>query len=227
MSNDSRPAIDPPSTAPASVRTDKRPHLLRRLYDWTLHWAHTPYAMAALILVAFAESSFFLVPPDVLLIAMVLGHRQKAFRYATVCTVASVLGALAGLAIGYYLIEPLGRPIIDFYHLDEEFHWVTQTLGANMNLYIFIAAFTPIPYKVFTIAAGVVAADQQVDLVPFIASFTITSAIGRGARFFLVTALLYFFGERIRRFIDRYFEWCALALGVLVILFFVLLKYLF
>ena len=211
--------------APPPASPGKRPHLFRRFYYWVLHWAYTPYAVPALVLLAFAESSFFPVPPDVLLIAMVLGNRLRGFRYAAICTVSSVAGGLAGAAIGYYVWEFVGAPIIHFYHYEEQFKWVTETLGANMNLYIFIAAFTPIPYKVFTIAAGVVAYNEQVQMLPFVAGFLVASAVGRGGRFFLVTALLYWFGERIRWFIDKYFEWCLLAFGIVLVGAFFVIKY--
>ncbi len=204
----------------------KRPHMLRRLYNWVLHWAYTPHALVALFLLSFAESSFFPIPPDVLLIAMVLGHRRKAFSYATVCSVASVLGGIAGFAIGYFLKVAVADPVIGFYGYEQQFNDMVSKLSADMNFYVFIAAFSPIPYKVFTIAAGVVAQGPTVNLWAFFAMFVLASTVGRSLRFFIEATLLYIYGDRIRLFIDRYFEWVALAAGVAGILGFVVIKYL-
>ena len=203
----------------------KRPHIFRRLYYWVLHWAYTPYAVPALISLAFAESSFFPVPPDVLLMAMAMGNRRKAFRYAAICTVSSVIGGLAGVGIGYFFWEFVGAKIIAFYHYEEQFGWVTKTLGANMNLYVFVAAFTPIPYKVFTIGAGVVAFSEKAEMLPFLLGFVVASTVGRGGRFFLVSTLLYFLGDWAKRFIDKYFEWLALAFGLLAVAGVLAIKY--
>ncbi len=215
----------PPETA-GRDRPEKRPHLFKRLYYWVLHWAHTPYAGLALFLLAFTESSFFPLPPDPLLVAMALGNRKKAFRYAAVCSIASVLGGLFGFVIGYYLWQVIGEGIVDFYGVQEEFSRVFALLKEGINVYVLVAAFTPIPYKVFTIAAGLVAREQQVSLLPFLLGFVLASSVGRAGRFFLVATLLHFFGEPMRRFIDRYFNWCALAFGLLLIGAFVLVKYL-
>jgi membrane protein YqaA with SNARE-associated domain len=189
----------------------------RRLYDWVLHWAHTPHGAVALFLLAFAESSFFPVPPDVLLIALTLGSRVKAFRFAVLCTIGSVLGGVAGYAIGWGLMDTVGTRILAFYHAEKHFEDV-QRLYAQYDYWIvFIAAFTPIPYKVFTIASGVFGMNML--------GFCLVSFVGRGARFFLVAGLLYAFGPPVQRFIDRYFEWLCLLFAVLLVGGFLVIKY--
>jgi len=217
---------EPPPETNDRNRPLKRPHIFKRFYYWVLHWAHTPYAGIALFVMAFTESSFFPIPPDPLLVAMALGNRKNAFRYATICSVASVLGGVFGFVIGYYLWQAVGERIVVFYGVQEQFNRVFGELKEGINIYVFVAAFTPIPYKVFTIAAGLVAKEQQVSLFPFLCGFIIASSIGRAGRFFLVATLLHFFGERVHRFIDKYFDWCALAFGVLLVGTFVLIKYL-
>lgn len=181
----------------------------RRLYDWVLGWADTPHGQAALFLLAFAESSFFPIPPDVLLIALTLGARQRWMRFALICTVGSVLGGVAGYAIGAGLMEAVGRPIIRFYHAEETFVRV-QGLYARYDYWVVLtAAFTPIPYKVFTIASGAL----DMDLL----GFTCVSIAGRGARFFIVAAALRLFGRPIRTFIERYFNLLTLLFVVLLV----------
>lgn len=193
---------------------------LRRLYDWVLGWAHHPGGTWALFIVAFAESSFFPIPPDVLQIALGLEKPKRSFWYALVSSAGSVLGGIAGYFIGYFLYESVGKNIIDFYHLQQTFEKVGSYYQAQAFLYIFIAAFTPIPYKVFTIAGGV-----YHNFVP-LPVLVLASAIGRPARFFLVGTLIYFFGPKIKIFIDKYFNWLTMLFGLLVILGFVAAKYL-
>ena len=129
--------------------------MLRRLYDWVLHWAETPYGVPVLFLLAFAESSFFPVPPDILLIALSLSINRKAFYYALICTVGSVLGGIVGYYIGMYCYETIGNPIVDFYHGQDIMNSIKLKYDQYGFLGILIAAITPIPYKVFTIASGV------------------------------------------------------------------------
>jgi len=128
--------------------------MLRRLYDWVLHWAETPYGSWALFLLAFAESSFFPVPPDVLLIALAISIPAKAFRYALICSIGSILGGTAGYVIGYQFMDLVGFRIVDFYGFTDQY----LSMGELYNRYnawaVGIAGFTPIPYKVFTISAG-------------------------------------------------------------------------
>lgn len=200
-------AVDAPEDAPVP-----RPGPVRRLYDWTIHWAATPQAVWALFLLALAEASFFPVPPDVLLMAMALGTPRKSLRYAGICTVGSVLGGVLGYAIGMFFFEAVGEPILEFYHYTEQFHQLSAGFGEHGFLFIFVAALTPIPFKVFTIAAGVCHAD-----VP-LAVLLAASVVGRGLRFFTVGALFRLFGPPIQRFIDRYFNLLTILFVVLLVL---------
>jgi len=208
------PSTDAAATRPITARL----RLLRRLYDWVLHWAETPYGAAALFVLAFAESSFFPIPPDPLLIALVLGLRRRWWWFGLLCTVGSAAGGLFGYAIGVWLMDALGWRIIRFYHAEEYFAQVRELYSRYDWWIVFTAAFTPIPYKVFTIASGAFG----INLVPF----CLASLVGRGARFFLVAGLLYLFGPPLRRFIDRYFDWLCIAFVVLLIGGFVVVKYL-
>lgn len=192
---------------------------LRKLYDWVLNWANQPGGTWALFGIAVAESSFFPIPPDVLQIALGLSKPKRSFWYATVSSIGSVLGGILGYAIGYFLYESVGKGIIDFYHLQATFEKVGQYYQAQAFIWIFIAAFTPIPYKVFTIAAGVYHAFVPLSIL------VLASAVGRPARFFLVASLIYLFGPKIKAFIDRYFNLLTLAFGLLVVLGFLVLKY--
>ena len=199
------------ATGTSDAAPDRRPkwHLHRRLYDWVLHWADTPYGAPALFLLSFAESSFFPIPPDVLLIALVLGARKRWFKLAAICTAGSVVGGVAGYYIGLALMDTVGNRIITFYHAEQ--HWETVSeLYLRYDFWIvFIAAFTPIPFKVFTIASGAFGMNLP--------GFCLVSAVGRGTRFFIVATLLYLVGPPMKRFIDRYFDWLALAFVVLLV----------
>ncbi|RJP59156.1 MAG: DedA family protein [Candidatus Auribacter fodinae] len=183
---------------------------LRKLYDWVLHWAHTPYGTPALILNSFAESSFFPIPPDVLLIALSVSRRKKALLYAFLTTVASVLGGILGYYIGYALMEAVGWPIIKFYHKEEVFAKLIEMFRDNSFLAVLIAALTPIPYKVFTIAAGASSSPFGV--------FVVASLLGRALRFMALGVLIYIFGERIKTFIDKYFNLLTVLFMVLFII---------
>ncbi|MBI4125702.1 MAG: DedA family protein [Deltaproteobacteria bacterium] len=195
-------------------------HPLRKLYDWVLSWAHHPGGTWALFGIAVAESSFFPVPPDVLQIALGMERPQRSFWYALVSSIGSVLGGILGYAIGLFLYESIGKTIIEFYHLEAAFEKVGLYYQAQAFIWIFIAAFTPIPYKVFTIAAGVYHAFVPLPVL------ILASAIGRPARFFLVGTLIYFFGPKIKDFIDRYFNLLTLLFGLLLVAGFLLVKYL-
>lgn len=200
---------------PVSTVDSKTPawHIHKRLYDWVLHFAHTKHSMAALFCLSFAESSFFPVPPDVLLAPLVLGAPKKWIRFATVCSVASVLGGILGYFIGMGLWESIDQWV--FAHLgslgftennfvkfekwyDEYDFWIVFTCG-----------FTPLPYKVCTISAGVARI--------FFPGFIIASVTSRAARFFMVAGLFRWKGESIKPFIDKYFNWLSLAFVVLLI----------
>lgn len=184
--------------------------MLRRLYDWTMSLAATRHAEKALFGVSFVESSIFPIPPDVLLIPMVLARREQWLRIAIICTAGSVIGAFLGYAIGMFLFETIGRPILAFYGKADSFEQLSEWYNTSSwgGWAIFGAAITPFPYKVVTIFSGTTGFN--------LALFAIISIIGRGFRFFLVAGLLYYFGEPIRTFIEKY-------LGLLFVLFLVLL----
>jgi len=182
--------------------------MIRRLYNWTMSLAATRHARAGLATVSFAESSFFPIPPDVLLIPMVLADRANWWKNALICTVASVAGALLGYAIGMFLFEAVGEPILAFYGKADSFAQVSAWYNTYGGWGVLFAAVTPFPYKVLTIFSGA----TGLNLVTFI----VVSIIGRALRFFLVAFLLYKFGEPIRLFIEKY-------LGILFAIFLVLL----
>jgi membrane protein YqaA with SNARE-associated domain len=191
---------------------------IRRVYDWVLGWADSSYGPLALFILAFVEASFFFVPPDVLLIALCVGESRRSLYFAAICTVGSVVGGVFGYFIGYQLFEVVGRPIIEFYDAGQAFQRVGDLYRANLVLALGTAGFTPIPYKVFTIAAGAF----SVAFGPFV----LISAISRGARFFLVASLIRVWGPQIRSFIDRYFNVLTVVFVVALVLGFVFLKYL-
>ncbi len=201
----------------ATVAPISKWRLHRRIYDWVLHWADTPYGAWALFLLSFTESSFFPVPPDVLLVALVLGSMAKWLRFAGICTTGSVLGGMAGYGIGLFLMDTVGLRIIDFYNAHAYYGQVQQWYGRYDFWIVFIAAFTPIPYKVFTIASGAFHMNLW--------AFALVSAVGRGARFFLVAGLLRLAGPPMKRFIDRYFDWLALAFVVVLVAGFLVIRY--
>jgi membrane protein YqaA with SNARE-associated domain len=192
--------------------------MLRRLYDWVLHWAETPYGAWALFLLAFCESSFFPIPPDILLIALAVSIPKKSLRYALICSAGSVLGGCFGYLIGRQFMSGIGEQIINFYGLTDKFEYI-QTLYTSYDAWaIGIAGFTPIPYKVFTISAGAFNINFSV--------FVIASIISRSARFFLVGGLIFIFGPGIRTFIDRHFNMLASVFVILLVAGFVIIKYL-
>ncbi len=196
-------------------------HLHRRMYDWTLAWADKPSAGRALFCLSFAESSFFPIPPDVLLMPLVLGDRRKWARYAFLCSLASVLGALLGFAIGW-LAWTRGVDALFYRYVPGFTEGVFNDFSAlyeQHNFWIvFTAGFTPVPFKVITITAGVFGTGEQVSSPPlFFAVFVIASAISRSARFFLVAGAMRVSGARIAPFIEKYFNWLALAFAALLI----------
>jgi len=194
---------------------------VRRLYDWVLHWAETPYGVPALFLLAFAESSFFPVPPDVLLIALCIAIPARSFRYALVSSVGSVLGGVAGYAIGIGLWEVLSGFFFQYVPgFTEQVFTQVQQLFADYDFWVvFAAGFTPIPYKVFTIGAGVFEINFPV--------FVLASIVGRSMRFFLVAGLIYRYGSAMRNFIEKYFNTLTLIFMVLLIGGILLVKYFF
>jgi membrane protein YqaA with SNARE-associated domain len=192
--------------------------MLRKLYDWVLHWAETPYGTWALFLLAFSESSFFPIPPDILLIALAVAIPRKAFKYALVCSLGSVLGGCFGYLIGWQFMAGIGDKIIAFYGLGTKIEYIGSLYKQYDAWAIGIAGFTPIPYKVFTISAGMFHINFPV--------FVFASLVSRSARFFLVGALIYIFGPKIQAFIDKYFNILAVAFTILLIGGFILIKHL-
>lgn len=193
--------------------------MMRRLYDWIMDMARHERAPHALFCVSFVESSVFPIPPDVMLIPMVLARRAKAWVYATIATLGSVLGGLAGYAIGYFLFAYLGEPILNFYGYAAKFE-ETAELFRQWGVWILIAkGWTPFPYKVLTIAAGAF----KMDLLAFV----LASIVARAMRFYLVAALLVWFGEPIKDFIERRLALVTTAFLVALIGGFVAIKYLF
>ncbi len=182
--------------------------MLRRLYDWTISLAATPYALWALAAVSFAESSFFPIPPDVLMIPMIIATPNRAFRIALVALVASVLGGLFGYYIGAQLFDVVGKPMLEFYGKMDAANTFNEWFQAQGAWAVLVAGVTPFPFKVITIMSGWTSLSLPV--------FIISAIIARGVRFFLVAALLWKFGEPIRDFIER-------RLGLMFTLFMVLL----
>ena len=191
--------------------------MLRQLYNWTMSFAERRNARWALAGISFAESSFFPIPPDVLLIPMILANRYRALELALVCTLASVLGGVFGYAIGALLYDTVGVWLINLYGYQDKMAAFREAYAAWGMWIVLLAGFTPVPYKVFTIASGLAA----YDLLPFI----IFSAIGRGGRFFLLAGLLYYYGEPIRGFIEKRLELLTAGVAVVGLCGFVILRY--
>lgn len=193
--------------------------VIRRMYDWVLHWAETPSGAPALFLLAVAESSFFPIPPDVLLIALCIAVPARSFRFAMIASVGSVLGGVIGYGIGIGLWDLLAQY---FYHYvpgftEQTFNYV-QHLFATYDFWtVFTAGFTPIPYKVITIGAGVFEINFAI--------FLLASAIGRSLRFILVAWLIYKYGPSMREFIEKYFNILTFAVMVLLIGCALIIKY--
>ncbi len=191
--------------------------VIRQLYGWVVGWAETKRAEQALAGIAFAESSFFPIPPDPLLIAMVMVKPTLFLRHATICTLSSALGGVFGYAIGLMLFSTVGAWIVNTYGLQEEFVQIGIRYEENAFLTVFTAAFTPIPYKLITVAAGVF----KINFVMFV----IGSVIGRGMRFFLVAFLMHHLGRRYKDSIEKYIDLLSIAFVTLLVLGFLALKY--
>ena len=200
-------------------------NIVKKLYDWMLSWGGSRWGAAALFCFAFAESSFFPIPPDVLLIALCLGATARSFRFAAICTAGSIVGAMVGYSIGFFLWQntagqytALAQFFFDHLFSVEAFERV-GALYERYNFWIvFTAGFTPLPYKIFTIAGGLF----HIDFVWFL----LASVCSRGMRFFLIGGLIWKFGAPIKGFIDKYFNLLAIAFTVLLVGSFVLLGYL-
>lgn len=190
--------------------------MFARLYQRVLSWAKHPHATRYLAVMSFAESSFFPIPPDVLLAPMALAQPKRAWYFAGLTTVTSVLGGIFGYALGYFLFEPLVFPLIEYFHYTERYLQIEQWFNDWGIWIIFIAGFSPIPYKLFTVAAGFL----HIALLPFI----VASFLGRGARFFLVSALIVWGGDRLKDKLELYINtigWCCVAiLGIIGIVYY-------
>lgn len=192
--------------------------MLRRLYEWVMRMAESPQALKWLGVISFAESSFFPIPPDAMLVPMVLARPRDAWRIAAVCSITSVIGGFFGYAIGYYLFEAIGQPIVNFYGYQAAFDRFRDEFQHWGLWIILIKGLTPIPYKIVTIASGV----AHFDLVVF----GLASLVTRAARFFLVAALLKIFGPPIRVFIERYLTWVTTGFVAAVVAGFVVVGHL-
>ena len=201
---------------------------LRRLYDWVLSWASSPYAVPVLFTVSFVESSFFPIPADPLLIALILGLRKRAFYYAFICTAGSVFGGIFGYFVGSFLwwTETMDfSSIATFFFtyvpgFTEQLFYNIQAQYESYNfVVIFTAAFTPIPYKVFSISAG--AFD-----INFL-TFVVASILGRGLRFYGITGVLWYFGRPVKKIIDKYFDLLAILLLLISIISYIIIVYIF
>ena len=189
---------------------NKKKGPVRRLYDWVLSWAETPYAVPALFMLALCESSFFPVPPDILLIALALSAPTRAFRFAIWCTLGSVIGGCLGYLIGWTIWGTLQPILIPNVFSQAKFDSVMDYYRDYDILAVFVAGFSPVPYKVFTVAAGV----AKLNLPGFIAA----SFVGRGARFFLVALFIRRFGPKAKEIIDKYFNAVTLAFVVILVI---------
>ncbi|MEC9455645.1 MAG: YqaA family protein [Candidatus Neomarinimicrobiota bacterium] len=201
---------------------------LRRLYDWVLSWASSPYAVPVLFTVSFVESSFFPIPADPLLIALILGLRQRAFYYAFICTAGSVFGGIFGYFVGSFLwwtetMEFSSIATFFFTYIPgftEQLFYNIQAQYESYNfIVIFTAAFTPIPYKVFSISAG------AFDINFF--TFVVASILGRGLRFYGITVVLWYFGRPVKKIIDKYFDLLAILLLLISIISYIIIVYIF
>lgn len=192
--------------------------MLQRLYDRTMALAAHRHALAALVVISFAESSVFPIPPDVLLVPMVLAARERAFTFALACTLASVIGGLAGWGIGHFLFESVGRPLVEFYGAADAFEAFQASYNEWGAWIVAGAGLTPFPYKVVTILSGV----TDLDLVVF----TVASVLSRGTRFFAEAALLWYFGEPIRRFVENNLALLSTVFFVVLLGGFVVARYL-
>ncbi len=193
------------------------PNLLRRLYDWVLSWADHPKAGLALFAFAFAEASFFPIPPDVLLMALSLSKPARALHWAAICSVGSVMGGIAGYILGWQFMATIGQKILAFYHLFSKYELVQGLYQQHDAWAVAAAGFTPLPYKLFTITAGAFDIDFP--------TFVVASALSRSARFYMVAGLIYFFGPAVRNFLEKYFNLCTVVFFILLIGGFVLIKW--
>lgn len=192
--------------------------LMNKVMDWISNTSLSPKAKWILAFVAFTESIIIPLPPDLLLIPMALTQRKKAFQFALICTISSVVGGIGGYFIGYYFMDYVGMPIVNFYNLTHEYAVIKEWYDAYSAWAVAAAGLTPIPYKLCTLSAGAFKVNFWI--------FLIASTISRGVRFFAIAGLIYLFGERVRYFLEKRFDLLMLATLVLVIAGFVVLKFL-
>ncbi|MFN0157854.1 MAG: YqaA family protein [Bacteroidota bacterium] len=193
---------------------------LHRMKTWVEGFAQSPNASLWLFLVAFVEASLFPIPPDVLLIALCVANPRQSFKFAAICAIGSVAGSLLGYYIGYAFFETAGSQIIAFYGLTDSFQLVLDKYRGNAWLVIFVAGFTPIPYMLFTVAAGF---NQTLDLM----TLGLASLVGRSFRFLLVGALLFVFRERMKEYLDNHLVKFTIAMGAFFVAGIILVKYVF
>lgn len=196
-----------------------KPNFIRKIYDWVLHWSDTPYGVPALFLLSFSESSFFPIPPDVLLIALAVSKPKKAFYYAAVCSAASIIGGILGYGIGWTMWGAVSGFFFDYIpgFTTENFEFIRQKYELYNFWVVFTAGFTPIPYKLITITAGVF----NINFLMFV----FASAVSRSLRFLLVSAIIYRFGSPIKMWIEKYFNLAATIFTLLMIGGFLIIKY--
>lgn len=185
--------------------------IFTQLYDACLRWAKHKYATTYLALLTFSESVFFPIPPDVMLAPMVLSQRQKAWYLATITTISSVLGGIVGYLLGAFLFEPVVLPFIEMMNYQLKFETIVDYFEQYGIWVVFLAGFTPIPYKIFTVSAGMLA----MAFWPFV----VASAVGRGMRFYLVAAILYFGGEKMEHKLRQYIDFLGWLVVALILLF--------
>ncbi len=190
---------------------------MKRTYDWVISLSESPHSMLFLFLLAICESSFFPIPPDPLLIILALGNTKKAFKFALVCSIGSIIGGVIGYFIGWQFMATIGDKIVNFYGFTEKIAYISDLYSRYDAWAISIAGFTPLPYKIFTITAGMFKINFMV--------FLISSMVSRSARFFLVAGLIYLFGDKIKVFIDKYFNLLTILFTIFVILGFVVIKF--
>jgi membrane protein YqaA with SNARE-associated domain len=192
---------------------------IRRLYNWVMGWADSPYSQWALFGIAFAESSFFPIPPDILLIALGVALPLRALRYALICTLGSVTGGVFGYWIGHEFFGIIGEPIVQFYAAENQYLRIQELYRQYDAFAVAVAGLTPIPYKVATITAGFFEVN--------FGRFVLASALSRSLRFFLIGFLIRFFGAPIRSFIEKYFEILTIIFLILLVAGFAVLRLFF